>query len=240
VLLSECDASGRMSLLAALYAFQDVATQHSAQMGVDGVTLLRESRAHWVLTRTLVRLFERPALLGEVTVTTWPSQPVGVRCDRNYLLTRDGRRLLDGRAEWVIMDADTRHVRRLSSTCYPAQMAYRTDKPCEQPYRRLEDCLTDRDRVDTRTIRSTDIDMVGHTNNVVYARMFLDTFPAAFFEAREIASFEIHFLQESREGEAVGIYRRQEGADGCLFAARRADGVTTTLAALQFHPRREG
>ena len=55
----------------------------------------------------------------------------------------------------------------------------------------------------------TDIDFSNHTNNAVYIRHILNTFPSDFFGKHTVEDFEIHYLHETLEGDLLSIYKKQ-------------------------------
>ena len=228
---SQCDVSLHLSLPAALAICQDIATQHAAEMGVDGDSLHRKSNAYWVVTRTKLRFLGRPTMLQQITAETWPSAPKGIRCDRSYRLSQGETTFIEGHSEWVMIDADTCKLQRIENTCYPGDLCYREDRVCTEPYCRFKDDFSQEEQVGQRVIRPTDIDFVHHMNNVAYARLLLDTFPTAFWVEHEPLEIELRFLCECHEGETVTVYRRHK-ENRFYFAIRTPQGETAVLAAL--------
>ena len=84
------------------------------------------------------------------------------------------------------------------------------------------------------TVRSTDIDMGRHMNNVAYVRLLLDCFPASVLADGKIGSMEVHYAAPCLEGEELSVLCRREGSI-CRMAVRKPDGKTAVLAAVRFH-----
>ena len=99
---------------------------------------------------------------------------------------------------------------------------------------RFRDDLLPEELVQRHTVRSTDIDMGHHMNNVAYVRLLLDCFPASVLAGGEIASMEIHYAAPCLEGEELSVLCRREGGI-CRMAVRKPDGKTAVLAAVRFH-----
>ena len=57
---------------------------------------------------------------------------------------------------------------------------------------------------------SSDIDFSIHTNNVSYVKYIVNTLPCEFFEKNQITDFEIHYIRESKEGQVLKIYKKEE------------------------------
>ena len=99
---------------------------------------------------------------------------------------------------------------------------------------RFRDDLLPEELVQRHTVRSTDIDMGRHMNNVAYVRLLLDCFPASVLAGGEIASMEVHYAAPCFEGEELSVLCHREGST-CRMAVRKSDGKTAILAAVRFH-----
>ena len=99
---------------------------------------------------------------------------------------------------------------------------------------RFRDDLLPEELVQRHTVRSTDIDMGRHMNNVAYVRLLLDCFPASVLADGKIGSMEVHYAAPCLEGEELSVLCRREGSI-CRMAVRKPDGKTAVLAAVRFH-----
>ena len=122
--------------------------------------------------------------------------------------------------ERVLLDANP-GLDTLSTAALPVVLAIEAGLPPEELVQR-------------HTVRSTDIDMGRHMNNVAYVRLLLDCFPASVLAGGEIASMEIHYAAPCFEGEELSVLCRREGSI-CRMAVRKPDGKTAILAAVRFH-----
>src|SRR4051794_22403078 len=104
----EVDAAGRVGDVTLVRYMQESAIEASAALGL-GPDWYRERGTAWVVRRLAVRCLAPAGYGDEVGVTTWVSGLRGVRCTREYDLTRgrDGARVARARAEWVYVDAAT-------------------------------------------------------------------------------------------------------------------------------------
>lgn len=212
ILTSSCDAEGKLGVRNLLDIFMDMASVHASRLGVGYYDMLKQ-HCYWVAVRTRVKIYERPALEQTVTATTWPGKPGLVKMDRFYQMTRDGRVLADGRTEWGVQDIDTGAVRRSDSFGYPADLAYREERVCAEPYTRFRDMDTsDMKPVRVCTVDPMDIDLGRHMNNVAYIRMLLGTFSTAEQAEMDLSELEISYRRACFEGETLSVYRRQENS----------------------------
>ena len=152
----------------------------------------------------------------------------GVRCNRCYQIIKDNEILINGITEWVIIDATTRTLRKVETTSYPNDIDWITEKSIEEKFRRFKDDFTENDVVYKRLIRSGDIDVTHHTNNVTYITMLLDTFSVKELENMSLKEIEVSYINESFEGETLSIYRKKR-EDGTYFSIKKDDGKVVLM-----------
>ena len=156
----------------------------------------------------------------------------GVRCNRCYQIIKDNNVAINGITEWVIIDAETRMLRKVETTSYPKDIDWITEKSIEERFRRFRDDFTEEDFVYKRLVRSGDIDVTHHTNNVTYITMLLDTFTVKELESKRCEDIEVSYLNESLEGETLSIYRKKTD-EGYLFKIKKEDGKNAVMAFLR-------
>ena len=209
--------------------FQDMASRHAIFMGVDDFSLLEKDNAMWVVSKTKVKLNKFPLWNDDITIRTWPMGAEGVRCNRCYQIIKDGEVLINAISEWVIIDASSRTLRKVETTSYPNDIDWIKEKSIEERFRRFKDDFTDEDLIYKRLVRSGDIDVTHHTNNVTYITMLLDTFSVKELESKQWEDIEVSYLNESFEGETLSIFRK-EREDGYYFSIKKEDGKVVLMA----------
>ena len=86
-----------------------------------------------------------------------------------------------------------------------------TDKSVlQEPYLILRENFSEKDYIYQQQIFSSDIDYSNHTNNVSYVKYIVNTLPSKFFEENQITDFEIHYINESKEGQILKIYKKEK------------------------------
>lgn len=179
-----------------LDCFQTVAGIHATVLGIGLKKLLKENQA-WVLMRVKYDVFRQIPKESKVTVKTWPLAVGQVDYDRNYLiLDEEGNVLVKGTSKWVIIDFKDKRILR-------APYNY----PCECLENRNYDSF-DRIRVSfdegfnvlgTYVVRNTEIDILGHLNNIRYADIIFNFYPY------ELKNLQIDYLKETKLGETLTI-----------------------------------
>lgn len=229
ILSGQCDTLMRFRTESALMTFQDVAGTHAVFLGVDDRSILEKDNALWVISKTKMKINKLPIWDDEVTVRTWPMGAEGVRCNRCYQIKKGDEVLINAISEWVIIDATSRTLRKVETTSYPNDIDWIQEKSIEERFRRFKDDFTDEDLAYKRLVRSGDIDVTHHTNNVTYITMLLDTFSVKELESKQWEDVEVSYLNESFEGETLSIYRK-EREDGYYFSIKKDDGKVVLMA----------
>ena len=217
---SLCDADGKLSIWQAFNIFMDAATDHAALFGV-GWKDLSGRGLFWLTVKTKVVLEDRPKMDESATVVTWVDAPNRLRADRNYELRQDGRTLIRAVTEWAVLD--TASMKLLpAEDIYPDGLEYGRPSACPEGFVRIKDRFEEADKYAEYTVRSTDIDIGGHMNNVAYVRALLGTFTCQ--ELRDMAptSFDVLFRNSVYEGDVLEFYKQPSG-NGLDIRAARGD-----------------
>ena len=77
-------------------------------------------------------------------------------------------------------------------------------------YLKLDGEFTENDLAYEQKIYSQDIDYSRHVNNAIYVRYIMNALPCDFFNKNKITDFEIHYINESKEGQILKIYKKEE------------------------------
>lgn len=234
VLSGQCDSLMRFKAEAVLMSFQDVASRHAMFLGIDDFSLLEKDNAMWVVSKTKVKVNKLPLWNDEISVRTWPMGAEGVRCNRCYQIIRNDEVMINAITEWVIIDATTRTLRKVETTSYPNDIDWITEKSVDERFRRFKDDFTENDIVYKRLVRSGDIDVTHHTNNVTYITMLLDTFSVKELENMALEEIEVSYLNESFEGETLSIYRKKR-EDGTYFSIKKEDDKVVLMGFIKWH-----
>lgn len=229
ILSSVCDMEGKLGYYNTFNFFMDLAAEHAAELG-SGYYAMRDMRRYWVVVRTRVRFFDRPAMMETVDGETWPAAPSLAKCNRFYRLSQGDRVLAEGCSEWAIQDMDTGRVVK-SSECYPAELVFREDRVCEEPFTRFKPLREECEEF-SYTVSAMDIDAGCHMNNVMYVRMLLNTFSGEALRAMEVSELEISYRRACLEGETLTI--RRLFRDGAYwFDVVKPDGEIAVQALLR-------
>lgn len=227
VLSTYCDPILRLSPVMMLTLFEEIADEHAMELDIDAPTLRRRDKAYWVVRQVRLELNDVIRDHDDITVKTWPAEANGFRCGRSYQIFKQNQDepAVRAFAEWVLIDSETKKIRPANSIKNP-DIQYIKGKAVETPLRRFKNIFTEDDFIYERIVRTCEIDVSHHTNNVKYCAMLLDSFSVKELEEMNINELEIYYEAESHEGDVLRIYRKAAG-NGWQLAIKRGDDVVT-------------
>lgn len=104
---------------------------------------------------------------------------------------------------------ETRKIRKVETVNYPLDMETE-ENVIQEPYSKLNETFLEDDFVYEQKVFVADIDYSRHTNNVIYVKYIVNSLSCEFFDKNQITDFEIHYINESREGEILKIYKKEK------------------------------
>ena len=210
---SQCDSTAKLGIPNAFSMLMDVATEHADLLGIGPSYLMREDR-FWLTVRAKARFHRRPALTERVQLATWPEPPDRHRCLRDYALTCGDELLVEGKAEWVILDRKTGRLLNVAEI-YPEGLVLREDVVLPERFSRIPEDFTGSEPLGTYTVLSTDIDLGGHMNNAAYIHAFATLFSTKEWGEMEIRELEAVYRAQCFEGETLAVrkLRREDCTD---------------------------
>ncbi len=230
--LSLCDKTGKLGLPGIFTWFSDLAADHGEEIGL-GVEAVTARGLFWLTARTRIRIFRRPALAEIVTVSTWPEKPGAARCSRDYTITGADGLLAAGKTDWAVVETATGRIHPLRDFYPPELNAVLTDETVwTEPFSRIGEDFAACGVKAEYTVCSSDIDVGGHMNNAVYARVLFGAFTCEELLERNFTDAELSFRSPSYEGERLTV--RLRPGEGCTEAGVfGGDGRTVLLSRLK-------
>ena len=227
---SMCDSRSRLSIPAAFDMFQDVASFHSDQfdIGPDGMA---RRNYFWIISKTRLHINKMPDMMDLVTVSTWIQAAERVSCERDYSIVRDGELLAYGKSVWAVISRDTGRLVHLDEL-YPSGIEFDIPSPDDRSFARISKDFSDAEVIGTHTVRSIDIDLGGHMNNVNYVRAMLGCLSQAEIDEMEIEEVEVNFISQTYEGETLTFMRRLSDT-GMEIGAVNATGKAVFTAVIR-------
>lgn len=220
------DHTGRLSIPDTCCLLQDAAATHAQMLGLGYYDLLKRD-LYWLAVKTKIIFYSRPYLTDTVTMHTWPEAPGKLRCNRNYELTVNGERAVAGRTEWAVLRISDGSLFR-ASDIYPEDLVLTKGPVFSEPFVRIPEQFDDFENYYEYTVRSTDIDVGAHMNNVAYARALAGSFSCDEWDALEIKSIDLLYRNPAHEGDRLIFQKRNNESSLDIRICR--DDTTLLLA----------
>ncbi len=219
---TEVDRSGRLGVLQIPMIMQDVLTAYFGQLGASNDILRRDDHAAWVLSKSRIRVGKLPFWDTTMRLEAYCVRRDAVRVNAEVKATDEkGNLAFVGTLENCAMDLDSRKLRRIDSVSFPQKIALRESEMADG-LKKLRAAFSETDRIGEITVNWYDIDFTEHTNNTRYVEYLLRTLSADFLNGIRFTEIALNYLNESREGDILSIYRTMQ--DGVLeFLIKKGD-----------------
>lgn len=195
--------------------FQEVAGNHAFCRQVDFYSM-QEKGLYWVLNKMKIQMHKFPTWREKVVVNTWVSEMQPFSHRHFELQNLAGEMLGSGISLWIPIDATTNRPRRLKD--YDIQLVdKKTALGMPQKLPEMPQNAQNTEGValpneaelkqifaSERLVEYSDLDMLGHVNNVKYTEWMLDNFHRKN-DIFEYKTLEINYLDEVKLGEIIKI-----------------------------------
>ncbi|MDR0659361.1 MAG: hypothetical protein LBG19_00855 [Prevotellaceae bacterium] len=203
------DYTRRLAIPAVFSFLQESAWHHAASNGFGWQELMEKGQI-WALSLMKVKIERLPDWDEHVQLLTWSKGGKGLFAYRDFeMFDASGKKIVTASSAWLILDAKTRRPQRADEFAkefpsIPDRSSMDEELTREHEHSKPE-CGSFFD------VRTSDIDMNVHVNNVCYVRWALDAFSVDFFQKNTVKEINVVFLAEAREGDRVGVCLANEG-----------------------------
>ena len=125
---------------------------------------------------------------------------------------------------WLILNIETHRLVRPKEALEHFKMIVHPEQVFENPLDKI-DVAGETRPLDIHTVVFSDLDIIGHVNNVKYIEWCIDSVTASSDPGLDIREFEINFNQEALLGDEIDI-RGQDFSEkeSRFLATRKEDG----------------
>ena len=233
--VNDVDASRKLSLMHITEILQLLANGNAERGGYGFAGLLKNNNAFWVLTKIKLVCGDLPKHKEKITCKTWPIKPSKLTLERDFEIRgANGDVVIAATSEWCLIDADTRRIKRIEGDTVMPGLDYIEDRAIVPEYTKQKIEISDEDFCYDRVIRSTDIDMNGHTNNTKYTLMAVDCFSNDFLLQKAVNNYEIHFVKECVEGDKLTLYCKKIGENSFYITSLKNESQVVFRAFIDF------
>ncbi|MEZ5071686.1 MAG: thioesterase [Bacteroidales bacterium] len=224
-------AQARLTTLANY--FQEVAYRHATELGL-GYEALQENGQVWVLSRMRIRMNRCPRWNDQVTVRTWPRGADRLFALRDFrVFDHKGKEMGCASTAWLVLNVDTHNLVRPTELSQDYRDLIEEDRVFAEDLDKIK-LSGDPDAVREHRVVYSDLDIVGHVNNVKYLEWCLDALDETD-RIPGVQSLEINFIQEALLGDRIRMEMWDSRSDAIGFRATRIeDGKEIFRARLGF------
>ena len=230
---TELTPEARLSLVGSFNLVQNIMTEYFESFKGDNLRIIKNNNAIWVVTKTRLHFVKsakwQDLLIGKSYTTK--IKPIRIDLESTFRVENDDI-VFCSKQEICVIDLDTRKLRKISTVDYPSDMMVE-NSVFHSSFSRLSEDFSDDDYVCKQKVFSSDIDFSNHTNNVAYVRFLVNTLPCEFFREFLITDFEIHYINESREGQILKIYQKRKDNSVDFLALSGDDEIVRARALIE-------
>ena len=219
------DKNREATLPTLLNFFQEVANGHAFNRQYDFFSM-QERGLIWVLNRLNINVLRYPQWQETLHVSTWVSQFAAFPHRHLEIVDNEGKVVCCAYSIWLSLDAETHRPRRIldfdsplsekKTTCNLPQKLQNT-VDAGNPANGGKGVLTSE-----RKVVYSDLDMLGHVNNVKYVEWMLDALHAIEPNVKP-KNMEINYINEAFLNEDVLFYSKKEDAKTYITLKRKSD-----------------
>lgn len=214
------DSGLKLGIAQAVLMVQDNLTECFNMMNCDGI-YFRELGYFWVFTKSKLKFFRRPSWREVIDASTFTVQNSGMRTNVNSIFKdKSGNTLLLANQEACVLDIERHRPVPLSKVPYP-QDGF-PDKVFTDDFVKFVIPDSDYREVYEQVIRSSNIDMSHHLNNIEYIKFALNVFTEEFLLSHDVCELEVHYTGESKEGQTLKILRA-DTEDGTYIKIKESE-----------------
>ena len=207
---TEVDQNLKLGLVSAIIFHQNMGTEYFESFKSDNVVLKNKNNAAWVVSKTKVHFNKYPTWKDVIYGRSYTTKvkPIRVEMETTFKNKHDDI-LFVTKQESCVIDLDTKKIKKIDTVNYPYDMEIEYNL-INEPFLKLNEEFSQKNFVYSQKVFSTDIDYSRHTNNVSYVRYIVNTLSCNFLDNNQITDFEIHYINESMEGQTLKIYKKEK------------------------------
>jgi len=221
----QCYPNGYLKYTELCNLFQLTAATHS-EIGGISFSDMQEYNQAWVLSKMRVEIHRLPKWKDTVTVKTWINSLENSRSTRCLELYIGKEKIVGCETFWAVFNTTTRRPEALTLP-HEHFEKYPNHKAVEKPFSKIN-IAQELDVVHQRVVQLSDLDIVNHANSVKYLEWCLDCMDPKLLLNRSLKSFEMNFLKEVSNLDAIEIARNSN-----LFTIHK-EGKTCFALELEF------
>lgn len=225
IYISQCSANSHLKLTELSNICQQTAALHSAAWGMSYFDMQKFNQA-WVLSTMRFEIFDLPIWHENIQSETWIESLKGMRSIRDFEIKKGERVVARASSLWVVLNTEKRRPEPLAIP-YDNLEQYPERKATTIPTGRI-DLTKPAVKVAERKVVYSDLDIVGHANNVKYMEWCFDVMNREVFDKNQIQAMDLNYLKEIHFEDIVDIKMHSE-EKFIYFYITREDAICFAL-----------
>lgn len=223
----EIDGQQRLTVPALMMLMQEASMQNAQQLQIS---LWDEemNNLSWVILRKELTVVTMPTLGDKVKVVTYPAGFQKIFAYRDFwVFDQDGTVLATASSTWTLMNLTERRISKipqnilnlevpLKDECLAVpEVKMKMNKSLNQSY--------------NYTIRHFDLDWNNHVNNIILAKLMIQSADEDLLSSRQILKFTIHIKSECYMNDSLSIRTKREESR-CFHKISDKDDKTIAMS----------
>lgn len=210
---------------------QEIAYWAASELGF-GYDTLHVHHTAWVLTRMHLHFETLPKWREDVKLYTWHKGAEGLFYLRDFdLRSAAGESIIQGTSSWVVIDEQSRRMVR-PEDLQDLMMTEEVEDAISMPAPKVQlPRQAQPELVGEHTVAYSDLDIIGHTNNVRYVVWAMDCLPLETAE-KPVKDLYINFNKETTHGQKVELFRLQDA--NAWYVEGRVEGKPCFVVKLEY------
>ncbi len=207
---SEINQDLKLSVYESFNLAQDTVTEYFESFGGDNIIVKNKDNAAWVVSKAKVHFNKFPLWTDVIKGRCYTTKIKPIRVEIETAFKNiDDEILFVTNQESCVVDIETRKIRKINTITYPDDMEVEQSL-AQDGYLKLDAKFTEDDLAYEQKVYSQDIDYSRHVNNATYVRYIMNALSCDFLSKNKMTDFEIHYINESKEGQILKIYKKEE------------------------------
>ena len=219
---SVIDTNANLSVIGTFQIVEDAITELMGKLKIDGITSKKLYNAMMVFTKNRVKFLKSLAWGESYCVESFVSfiSLAKINID-TAIKNNSGEIVAYSKVEICALDLDTGRIRKITTVGVDESIEKESSQ-IQTDFTKYEDL--EMPKVESAVVRSTNIDLCHHCNNVEYVRFLLNTYSVEEMEKCPIKEFEICYANQSFEGDTLDIFKTQNQSKDIMMI-RKEDKV---------------
>lgn len=194
-----------LSMVGTFQLVQNAITELMGKLHIDGITVKNKYNAFWVFVKTKIKILNKIIWGEEITISSFISEITNAKLCIDVKATNTHDVIVFySKTELCALDRTSLRIRR-TSTVGVDEAFEANQSVIDIIFNKID--TTNLKQVDKVRVKSTNIDMSHHTNNVEYIRFIMDTYSISQLEEKMIKEIYVNFTGQSYEGDVLDILK---------------------------------